>query len=447
MAGATAGPSQFAQLLKRSKFASFDPAISQIYTTYGGYAHRGDFGLKRPFPPSARNKNPYVVVKAVDDSLGQTLWSTAQNQGRWIKRFDESGAGAEPAYKSAWGGRGRVMDEWHLDSSFDQHWSPKKLKEETPAMMPNFKRMSRPEFDKYLTQLRRRRGAFRQFLQNQRQAAYNEEIEAAWDYYEQQSPDIKPPSPPEPVNLLKESRPVNIEDYRVFLQHDANKKVYSGKAGKPSTAIVPSPHSNAGLSYTHENKLQRAFLHPTLPARVVQVRNATEPRKIFAAAPQSPVSIAVAGTLAEAKAIDVSKESLRLDAVSRGQQDVTAGEIQARIESVALSTAPHVVGKHSGLGGGRVLVKASEFHFPPSVVHSRTFNPHTPGTMEYVAWTPKSVFTSASALTPTTFGKPGAKLRPAAVRETSAQLRELAKIMRGETKPENAEGVSKENDA
>ncbi|KIO34318.1 hypothetical protein M407DRAFT_240646 [Tulasnella calospora MUT 4182] len=446
MTSATAGPSQFAQLLRRSKFASFDPAISQIYTTSGGYAHRGDFGLKRPFPPSARNKNPYVVVKAVDDSLGQTQWSTAQNQGRWIRRFDESGAGADPAFRSSWAARGRVMAEWHLDSSFDQPWSQKKLQEETPAMLPNWKRMSRPEFDKYLNKLRRKRGSFRQFLQDQRQTAYNEEMEAAWDYYEQRSPDIKPPSPPEPVNLLKESRPSNITDYRAFLQHDANEKVYprKGDDDKPSAAIVPSPHPNAGLSYTHENKLQRAFLNPTLPARVVVVRNATDPRRIYATAPQNPVSIAVAGTLAEVKGIDISKENLRLDAVSRGQQDVTAGEIQATIDSVNVSTAPHVVGKHSGLGGGRILVKASEFHLPSSVIHGRKFNPHPPGTPEYVAWVAPPPFKSASALTPTTFGKPGAKPKRVAIRETSAQLRELAKIMRGTTQPKDNTKESKE---
>ncbi|KAG9017928.1 hypothetical protein FRB90_000157 [Tulasnella sp. 427] len=433
---ATPGPSQFAQLLKRSKFASFDPAISQIYTTHGGYAHRGDFGLKRHFPPSARNKNPYVVVKAVDDSLGQTQWSTAQNQGRWIKRFDESGAGAEPGYRSSWGNRGRVMAEWHLDSSFDQPWTRKKLEEETPAMLPNWKRMSRPEFEKYLNKLRRKRGEFRQYLQDQRQDAYNSDMETGWDYYKQGFPDIKPPSEPSPVNLLKESRPTNQADFRDFLQRDANKKAYpaEGEGSDKSGPIVPSPHPNAGLSYTHENKLQRAFLYPTLPARVVQVRPAAEPRKMFQGkdAQNSPVSIAVAGTLAEMKARDVQKESLRLDAVGRGQQDVSAGEIQAQIDSVAVNAGPHVVGKHSGLGGGRILVKASEFQVASGLLYSRPFNPHPPGTAEYVAWVPKSPYTPSASVAPEKFKPKVVASLSKTAQETSAQLRELAKIMRTE---------------
>ena len=37
--GAVVRPSPFGALLRRSKFASYDPKIGQVYTSHGGHAH------------------------------------------------------------------------------------------------------------------------------------------------------------------------------------------------------------------------------------------------------------------------------------------------------------------------------------------------------------------------------------------------------------------------
>lgn len=260
-------------------------------------------------------------------------------------------------------------------------------------------------------------------------------MEAGWDYYGHPSADMKPPSPPKPINLLEESRQANNKDFRAFLEQDANKQAYSSKEGseEPSNKIVPSPHPNAGLAYNYENKLQRAFLYPSLPGRVIHTRGATDPRRVHNATPASPLSIAVAGTLAEFKGTD-RENGLRLNAVSQGHQDVTAGEVQAKIEGVAVLTGPHVVGKHSGLGGGRVVVKASEDRTDAGAVYAAAYNPNTPGTMEYVGWTPVPSYRAASTTTPTSFKSPrkgkGKDTSHTAVEETSAQLRKLASMLK-----------------
>src|SRR5947208_1110561 len=44
----------FSQLLKNSRLSKFDPALSQVYKTYGEYHQRGEYGLKRILPNHLR---------------------------------------------------------------------------------------------------------------------------------------------------------------------------------------------------------------------------------------------------------------------------------------------------------------------------------------------------------------------------------------------------------
>ena len=50
-----ASPGTFPELLRRSRFASFDPTIRQSYGTPPSRLHRGNWGLKRPIAQSKRS--------------------------------------------------------------------------------------------------------------------------------------------------------------------------------------------------------------------------------------------------------------------------------------------------------------------------------------------------------------------------------------------------------
>ncbi|KAL0563162.1 hypothetical protein V5O48_018913 [Marasmius crinis-equi] len=83
--------SPFASLLRRSRFASFDPTIRQTYRTPPEAAHRGDYGLKRPLLSArTRRKNAFIALPAPFDSRAQYIeWENAENEVRFIRRFEE----------------------------------------------------------------------------------------------------------------------------------------------------------------------------------------------------------------------------------------------------------------------------------------------------------------------------------------------------------------------
>jgi hypothetical protein len=85
---ASAPSGSFAAILRRSNWASFDPAIQQVYTTHGGHAHRGDWGFKRPLP--LKKRGVCVTVDAVDSPSQQTEWNPADRQAKWLKMATES---------------------------------------------------------------------------------------------------------------------------------------------------------------------------------------------------------------------------------------------------------------------------------------------------------------------------------------------------------------------
>ncbi|KAJ7286440.1 hypothetical protein C8J57DRAFT_663941 [Mycena rebaudengoi] len=55
--------SLFAQLLRNSRFAAYDPQIRRTYYSPKQFAQRGYWGLKRPI--AQRKKNSFITYKAV----------------------------------------------------------------------------------------------------------------------------------------------------------------------------------------------------------------------------------------------------------------------------------------------------------------------------------------------------------------------------------------------
>ncbi|KAG9039411.1 hypothetical protein FRB95_010700 [Tulasnella sp. JGI-2019a] len=386
-----AGPSQFAQLFKRSKFATFDPSIAQIYTTYAGYAHRGDYGLKRPLPPTARGNNPMINVRAVDTPEEQTEWNTAQNQGKWIRRFDEGGAGADVASKSTWSRRGDATMRWEVDSVFSS--AARRLSAtNAQAMVPNLEAMNEVEFQAFLDKIRAKRPKFKKFLQRQWKM---ERREVARQGLGRSSVFVNELDPS--LNLAQVAqRQTQKPSHANFLAFLANEKA---SASPSSTTLSPYPHPNAGLSYTLKNNLQTMLTYPPLPGRIIATRGQQSPLNRNTTSPLPASVIAVGGTLAEIGNSMISKEqfqatSLFLERLSKGDQEPTQGEVKVRIHKAEVYTPPRVVGVHSGLGGAEVRVDAVEETGRPRI-DDTTYNPHKPGSRAYVGYDPRETWMAA----------------------------------------------------
>jgi Mitochondrial ribosomal protein subunit len=147
----------FPTLLRHSKFASFDSAIAQVYTTHGGNTHRGHWGLKRPIP--LRTRNPFITVEAIDTKYQQTEWSNALQKTRFIRRWNELGVDVT---------RTRSADTpWLADSGFSSKDSIAKsgyLESMRAAAIPNLAAMTTKEFTHYIEKLRSLRPQFKQYL-------------------------------------------------------------------------------------------------------------------------------------------------------------------------------------------------------------------------------------------------------------------------------------------
>lgn len=399
----TAGPSQFAQLFKRSKFATYDPSIAQIYTSYGGYAHRGEYGLKRPLPPTARGADPMIHVKEVDTREEQTEWATAWNQGKWVRRFGEGGAGARAASSSVWSERGNATMRWETDSDFDENAMTIKRKT-AQAMLPNIEAMNEEEFQTFLDRLRSMRPQFKRFLRKEHQAGRRAvESAVAGLGHEKKMVDLKRLEDPS-NDLAKAAQTLSkTRSHASFLAHLANKEAML----KPSSkTLVPYPHPNAGLSYTHDNRLQTLLTYPPLPGRIIATRTGDNSGLRERVGPLPASMVAVGGTLAPLKnklqSHELEARTVHFDKLAAGTTtNVRQGEIKVRVDTAEIYSPPHVVGVHSGLGGAGIRLSVVEERDTGSMLLDKTRNPHLPGTAEYVAYEPNRA--SVTNLPPTVF--------------------------------------------
>ncbi|EJT52503.1 hypothetical protein A1Q2_00591 [Trichosporon asahii var. asahii CBS 8904] len=141
----------FPQLLARSRFASYDPAISRVYTAPHRNVTRGDFGFKFPIfrPSNAR----FLEMRQLDGGPGlRADWRSAEKEARFVAQW----------------GDGRTP--WRSPSTSRRHVVKNPLLAETSAteevteLMPNVDAMTNSEFERYLAGLRRRRAQFQEAI-------------------------------------------------------------------------------------------------------------------------------------------------------------------------------------------------------------------------------------------------------------------------------------------
>lgn len=309
-------PSTFATLLRRSKFASYDPAISQLYTAPSAHVHRGDFGFKRPLPRMARTRAPAVVVSCIDTPEYQTAWTDAESQAKFVRRLDESGAHFDLGSEGNWGSKSRHAD-WMTDSEFDRSstLSPKPQQQladkakgaasRSFASIPAINAMSPAKFRRYVEKTRELRPEFYAYLEEQRlRRNASEEYRLAGyskSYMQKYGSSPAPPDTPnsftsdggqsdietEPTSLYsaaqipplaasKESKKISkrsraIGAHRAFLAERASTRALAAESALPE--LTPFPHKHAGLSYHHPSRLQSVLTAPPIPGFVLPAAN------------------------------------------------------------------------------------------------------------------------------------------------------------------------------
>lgn len=249
-------PSPFACLLRRSKFASYDPTIAQVYTTYDGNAYRGNWGFKRPL--AIRKRDKFISVEAVDSPEQQTEWSPRELEARFIKRWEE--VASEPSVREAWdshctGSRPVHKAELAKEDQNGNIVNPvvQRQLDESPnkqyvAPGPLVASMPTRVFNRYLDKLRRQRPEFLEFLSQEAQ------------HLTQTARHLVAPSAYE-QSALGSAEMVR----RRFLQKQSHTRYESPN----SRAIEQRPHRNGGLSYAHTSQLTHFFTTTEQPGRLL----------------------------------------------------------------------------------------------------------------------------------------------------------------------------------
>ncbi|KAI0822797.1 mitochondrial ribosomal protein subunit-domain-containing protein [Trametes gibbosa] len=337
---ATTPPSQFAALLRRSKFSSFDPHIGQVYTAHDGHAARGYFGLKRPL--ALRRRNAHITVRDIDSREQQTVWHSAEQQNRWIKMWDETGA-TPTSHKSQgpWLTRLGWMGEFEFTMDSDLVEKPKNMEsgeeDETDSNLAtkmtlatrNLESMSDREFDWYLKRVRTLRPAFREYL-------------------DKHNPKDKAES-----TLIMRSLFASNNDFQDFLAHHEYQEYH---APRPRH-IEQRPHRYAGLSYARLTHLQKQLIVKPHIGRVLDE-----------ASEKNDYLVVTAGMTA------------RLPSGDRGTD--TSSVTDFRIMLVRLDSVPTTVGVvPEGLEGAKLSVTVK---VDSNETRQEMDNPYPPGSKEYI---------------------------------------------------------------
>ncbi|KAH7914027.1 mitochondrial ribosomal protein subunit-domain-containing protein [Hygrophoropsis aurantiaca] len=382
----TTGSSPFANLIKQSKFATFDPQIAQVYTTSGGDAFRGNWGFKRPLP--IRRRAAYITVKAVDTKEKQTEWNSAEMQGLWIKNWGELKLEAERSSGNRAGlgpSQGHDGVHWIADSDY----APNTTHPSTwrTAMVPNIHAMNRTEFQNHVEHTRSERKDFYEFLQTQHNAKSRNK-----SFYQ-----------------------LANGQNRSSAWHDAweRNKSQKRRLDPRSRDMEEVPHRTAGLSYCHYSPLQTFLMTEPRKGRLVE-----EEKGDKRASSRYVASFAGMGAI-------VPKGSEGMNRVMEYGDPSRTGEMKFRAQSAALRKAPVVVGlKREGLKAATMDLYLREWESPN---HARS-NTHKPGSREYVGAVSEAPWASPEPRMSMT--APGRNRVDRAVQQASFATNSLASLSR-----------------
>ena len=372
----TQAPSHFANLLRQSRFASFDPSIGKVYASYGGHAHRGNWGLKRPLPLRKRKGN--ITAQAADSIAQQTEWAPAEQQARWIQMWEEVGITPkmlDGPWMEKLGNTGQY--KWEVDSEFAPAPMPASTpqKAETAEMpssssteavnveattktkggdedlsdaIPNINSMTDREFERYLEKLREMRPAFLEYLESRTK---------------------------ERGNLWQHRGSIDGDDYKNFLKAKAAEDYRL----HDSRVIEQKPQRYGGLVYSPQSLLQSKLTIEAAPGRILE-------RGSAAGAPNSGDYVTSFAGMTPHMHKNNSETRAPLNWRSLGAStdapDAMRGTSPMRLAYATLLSAPETV--QSKPRALRSVQMEMEVYVPARIEHGKR-NPYPPGSRQYVA--------------------------------------------------------------
>jgi len=240
--------SSYSALLRRSKLASFNPAIEQVYSTSGGNLSRSNFGLKRPLPQATTQAAPLVRLNKLDNAQKRTEFRKGTKEALFVKKWAEQGhqitstadAELKPAeYHTA-------VQSRFVPAAFGRGVpAPTAALEEARALAgraPNFIEMSEAQFEAWLDALTARRDEFAAFVQQRSGAS------EAVSLYE----------------VAQGEGATLVRSLEAFLALTSPNPLLSA-------SLIAYPHRTLGLQYNTITPLESSF-SPAVPGRMLGPR-------------------------------------------------------------------------------------------------------------------------------------------------------------------------------
>jgi hypothetical protein len=423
--------SPFAQLLRGSRFATYDPQIRKTYYSPKQFVERGYWGLKRPI--TQRKKNSFITVTQWETRQHYVEWDNAEDQVRFVRRIEELNVRPGAQDHVNWVRQlGSAKNEWLVDSEFAPHsWPVAPAKgEETieqtarepsqhiafndlgnkgsgaygarrtvtlnpgvsgatgrqqsskpsAAVIPNVASMSPAAFERYLEKLRRLRPAFKQYLERKEEEQKKENTER--EIYRAQNPGKAVANSLEPQiagkSLLSLAQVQDGPYHRLFIAQHTESEYQT------TNRIQPQPHRNGALMYSHPSMLDSLFHNKMKPGIVLSVEKSAGRWTEETEKERFVTSFAgVAALVDTADAFD--KVPLMNPGVDVENWPMAVAEMRPVTRSaLGVVDVPRVVGRYAdrGLRGTRIRLDVTVqrgFDDP------RRKNPHVPGSRKYVA--------------------------------------------------------------
>ncbi|BGP14113.1 hypothetical protein JCM10213_002411 [Rhodosporidiobolus nylandii] len=165
--------SSYSSLLRRSKLATFNPAVDQVYSSSAAHLARNNYGFKRPLPAHSTKSSPFVRLSQLDSQEGRTVFRKATRETRFVKQWAETGVGIQSEAFAPRHAGARRWDRLELQSRFVDGAGPgavKSVEQQADSgtrgvpRLPNVFALGEREFERFLEELGERRDEFKQFV-------------------------------------------------------------------------------------------------------------------------------------------------------------------------------------------------------------------------------------------------------------------------------------------
>lgn len=325
----------YSNLLRRTKFATFNPARDQVYT-----AADVDFGFKRPLPRSQVAAAPYVRVEEVDsagaaeflsNSTTSTSFRKATREALFVRKWDEISSGPRAVYvapERPIAIRGDVQSSLipreilealkQSDSLAAARSTPPELSAEAkearrtspvplPPVLPNFLAMSERQFARFIAKLSspQVREQFRVFLSEELRADQRARLQSAATAKRASEGESSPAAqaeevaPAELVDLYMhaqkgmsptEQQPGRGRERDSELVRQAKElelvvaqflaRYMNPRRDHDLSSLPPTPHPRSGLQYSTPTAVESALAAP-VPGRILGRHSARASRSSY----------------------------------------------------------------------------------------------------------------------------------------------------------------------